>query len=301
MFLIYPASIPIEGSIHHKPAVIEFNTENAEPEFFNEPHLPKNVKYPVPKGMVQSAVNQNKYNELLRLLSLISNYYHFGYTSDQAWYIPISPERQGFQSAEWGQKMPPDIDKNEFDPKTRIEVNKKDSLEYYGDNLFNRITNEIIYPDTVEQLLDKYFELAESDKQILDKSIRLFCHGLELNAKIQSMAIVAFISSIENIVTFNHKDEPEDSCECGEIKYGVTRKFKKFVGKHIKAESNTKLKKYVDKIYDLRSKIVHSGGLHVGDLDRKMWVTPKLDEDTFLIQEIEQICRICLVNWIKNR
>ncbi len=120
MFLIYPASIPIEQYIHHKPVVIEFNTENAGPEFFNEPHLPKEIKYPVPKGMVQSTVNQSKYNELLRLLSLISNYYHFGYTSGQAWYIPIGPESQGFPSAEWGQKMPPDIDKNAFDSKTRI-------------------------------------------------------------------------------------------------------------------------------------------------------------------------------------
>lgn len=298
-FLIYPAPIKIEEYIHHKPAIIEFNSEEAKPEFFTDSHLPTNIKFPVPPDTVQAVSDQHKCNELLRLLSLLTNYSHFGYTLYQAWFVPIGSERKGFPSAKWGQEMVPKIGEKDFNPVSE-EVGKKDSLKYYGDNLFKRITNEITYPDSIEQLLDKYFELEELDKQALDKSIRLFNQGLEVKTKMPSMAIVAFISAIENIITYDNIDEPEDTCKCGEIKYGVTKKFKKFVSSFIKAESKRKRDKYVDNIYTLRSQIVHAGGLHIGDLDRNFWEKEK-GENPFMLNEIEQIARICLINWFKNK
>ena len=301
-FFIYPAPIKIGDYVHHKPAIIEFNTEKAEPEFFDDLTLPKNIKFPVPESTVQAQLIQHRYIELLRLLSLLTNYPHFSYTLYQAWFVPIELEiEEPSRLVKWGQEQVPTIGEENLSPESEYdEIEKKESVSYFGDHFFKRITSKVIYPDSMDELLDIYFDLSEQDKNVLDPSMILFTQGLELATNKQSLAIVAFISAIENLVTYDHKGEPEDKCECGEIKYGVTKKFKAFVSKFIKAESTTKLKEYVDEIYDFRSKIVHTGGLHIGDLESKFWES-RPENGRFIVNDIEQIARICLINWFKNR
>ncbi len=295
-FLIYPPPSNTEDYIQHKPAILEFNNEEASPEYFDDPDHPNT--YPVPQSAVQAQSDQRKCDELLRLLSLLTNYSHFQYPNFKAWFIPIDTKMGEFPLARWGQAFIPSIDLESSTPKYD-EVAKKDSVKYYDDNFFRRITDEVVYPETIEELLDKYFLLEEKHREVLDKSIRLFNQGLELETKMPSMAVVAFISAIENIVTYDSSGTPEDTCKCGEIKYGVTKKFRVFVGRYIRAESNTQRKKYVEDIYGLRSKIVHAGGLHAGDLDSNMWEGNQ-EENPFLLNEIEQVTRICLINWFKN-
>ena len=58
-FLVCPAPITIEEYIHHKPAIIKFYSEEAKQEFFNEPDLPKNIKYPVPQSNVYIKNTEN--------------------------------------------------------------------------------------------------------------------------------------------------------------------------------------------------------------------------------------------------
>ncbi len=301
-FLIYPWPHKIAGYIHHKPAIIEYYTEKAEPEYFDDPNLPKNIKFPLPESFVQGQLARQRFIDLLRLLSLLTNYLYFDYAAHKAWFIPMDPEsKEPFLPAKWGQEFSPTIDEENFRLESEYdEIEKKESVSYFGDKFSKRITSKVTYPESMEKLLDKYFDLSEQDKNVLNTSIILFTQGLELATNKQSLAIVAFISSIENLITYDHKDEPEDTCKCGEIKYGVTKKFKTFVSNFIKAESKTQLKKYVDDIYNLRSKIVHAGGLHIGDLDKTFWETSR-EEYPFIVNEIEQIARICLINWFNNK
>lgn len=300
--LIYPTPNIIDDWVQHKPAIIEFYTEKAEPRFFDDPMLPKDIKFPVPEPTVQSQLNHQRYVDLLRLLSLLTNYLHFSYTYYQAWFVPIEPlKEKHFIPAQWGQEQIPTIGEKSLNPESEYdEIEKKESLSYFGDNFLKRITSKVTYPDSIEALLDKYFDLSKQDKNVLNTSIILFTQGLELVTTKKSLAIVAFISSIENLITYDHKDEPEDTCKCGEIKYGVTKKFKDFVSNFIKAESKTKLKEYVNEIYNLRSKIVHAGRLHIGDLDNNFWELSR-EKNPFIVNEIEQIARICIINWFKNK
>ncbi len=297
-FLIYPAAIELEGYINHIPTIIEFSVEEAKPEFYELPDLPLGVRQPVRQSFVQNQYNQHRFNEILRLLSLLTNYYHFTYTPSNSWFVEIEPE-PSFPPIKWGQAMTPDIDENDCKPANK-EVEERDSVKYYGDNFIQKKSHFVTYPDSIEQLLDKYYKLPGPHKCALYKSIKLFNQGLELKHKMPSMAIVAFISAIENVITYDNTGKPEDTCQCGEIKYGVTRKFKTFVGNYIAAESNTQRKKYVNDIYNLRSKIVHAGGLHVGDLDSNFWEYPKVD-DLRTLEEIEQIARVSIINWFKNK
>lgn len=301
-FLVYPASIEVEEYVNHKPAVIEFYTEKAKPEFFDDPKLPKNIKYPVPESAAQAQLNHQTYVDLLRLLSLLTNYSHFSYGSYQAWFTPIDLEKPGsFSPAKWGQESVPTIDEENLDPESEYdEIERKESINYYGDNLFERISTKVIYPDLMEQLLEKYFDLSEQEKNVLNTSIILFTQGLDLATSKPSLSIVAFISAIENLITYDYRDEPEDTCKCGDIRYGVTRKFKDYVREFIRAESKTKLNRYVDDIYNFRSTIVHAGGLHIGDLHNKIWEAPR-EENRFIVDEIEQIARISLVKWLSKR
>ncbi len=301
-FLIYPVPNKIEDYVRHKPAIIEFYTEKAEPAYFDDPSLPKHIKFPLPESFAQGQLAHQRYIDLLRLLSLLTNFLHFDYTGYQAWFVPIEPaSKDPFIPAKWGQEFTPTIDEGNFGPESECdEIEKKESVSYFGDNLFKRITSKVTYPESMEELLGKYFDLSEQDRNVLNTSIILFTQGLELATNKQSLAIVAFISSIENLITYDHKGEPEDTCKCGEIKYGVTKKFREFVSNFIKAESKTQLKKYVDDIYDLRSKIVHASVLHIGDLDRNFWETSR-GKNPFIVNEIEQIARICLINWFNNK
>lgn len=184
-FLIYPAPIKIGDYVHHKPAIIEFNTEKAEPEFFDDPTLPKNIKFPVPESAVQAQLIQDRYIDLLRLLSLLTNYSHFSYTLYQAWFVPIGPEiEKPSRLVKWGQEQVPTIGEENLRPESEYdEIEKKESVSYFGDNIFERTTSKVIYPESMEELLDKYFDLSEQDKSVLDTSMILFTQGLELATK----------------------------------------------------------------------------------------------------------------------
>jgi hypothetical protein len=110
------------------------------------------------------------------------------------------------------------------------------------------------------------------------------------------------VSAIENLVSYDNNGK-EDTCKCGEIKYGVTRKFNTFVKQYLTASTEKEKNEYVDKIYDTRSKIVHAGGLHIYDLDQNFWDMWGKEElkDYLFLQNIESITRICLINWYKNK
>lgn len=292
---IYPSKTRIEEYIAHKPAILEFNLEEAEQQFFEKKQEGK-VEYPVPKGVVQAKAADNMYHELLRVFSLLTNYRHFTYNHHQAWCKHTDSKEFNSSSIKWSQELVPAFLDINFDSDTS-QISYQDTESYYGAFFLEHITPTIIYPENMEVLLDHYFSLPEVTKEVLDKSLRLFNQAIEIANKMPSLAIVAYISAIENLVTFQHQGEPQDLCGCGEIKYGVTKKFKTFVKEFIDAGSNTKKNKYVDTIYNIRSKIVHAGGLHVDDLDKNFWEKNK-SENPFLLFEIQQVARISLINWL---
>jgi len=167
-FLIYPVPNKVEDYVSHKPAIIEFHTEKAEPEYFEDPGLPTNIQFPIPESFVQGQLAHQRYINLLRLLSLLTNYLHFGYTGYQAWFVPIESEsKDPFIPAKWGQELTPTIDEEYFSPESEYdEIEKKESVSYFGDNLFKRITDKVTYPESMKELLDKYFYLSEQDKNV---------------------------------------------------------------------------------------------------------------------------------------
>jgi hypothetical protein len=292
---LYPSMSKIEEDIGHKPSIIEFKVEEGKKEFFEEKKRVGKVKFPVPKDAVQAVVANNRYHELLRLFSLFTNYHHFTYKNHQSWCIHLGTKGFKRDSINWGQEIVPSFIKMDFNPKTPV-AESQEMKEYYGGMAIEKFTPTVIHPENLATLLEKYFTFSDEMKDVFDKSLRLFNQALEIMSTMPSLSIVAYISSIENLVTHQHLGEPEDTCDCGQIKYGVSKKFKSFICDSIKAESNRKRNKYVDMIYDLRSKIVHAGGLHLNDLDNYFWKLNE-EENPFLLFEIEQITRISIINW----
>lgn len=302
VFKIYPF-LPVPDSyIRHFPTILEFSIN---------PLIDKHIE--IDDINLSSFINSNNgdvitegqrittfRNELLRMLSLLTNYYHFSYSINQSWFVPINTNSVGIPSPVWGQQWAPLIE-NDYNTVEFDKIELKKAQEYYGENFLHRVTNFILYPDDMDQLLDRYFALNDIDKDAFDKSIRLFYQGLILRNEMKSMSIVAFISSIETLANFDNINEPRDKCsECGNMKFSVAKKFKVFVEGSISAVSISQRKKYIKKIYDLRSRIVHTGLLHLSDMDRGFW-NSTYQAEPFIVEDIEQIARISLINWLKKK
>ena len=103
--------------------------------------------------------------------------------------------------------------------------------------------------------------------------------------------------NIDPSVNLEFKDIKSEKCEyCGQLKYGIARKFREFLLKYVGTAQENKPK--FNSFYSLRSKIVHTGELLKNE--RLFSGLPKYDRDLELLTQIEilQMGKLSIINWL---
>ena len=164
----------------------------------------------------------------------------------------------------------------------------------------DRTIDEILIPKYWEQVIERYYTLKSEEKQIARKVLKLFYDGIKLEVEYPSFSFISMISAIETLISFRCKEvKPEKCGECGQLRYSVTKKFILFTQKYL-GTNEAGLKKYLGKLYGLRSFIVHQGMLLLSDeryLTGERELDPKKD-DYWVRINTTLITRKIMINWI---
>lgn len=143
-----------------------------------------------------------------------------------------------------------------------------------------------------------YFKLNPRARNRYNASIFLYSNGEELLVKCASMAVVAYASSVENIIDFekSRKREMVSICDkCGQKQHKISLGFREFLQLH----SNSDLDRgnsLFNKFYSTRSKIVHAGSIL--DFDRMQTIFPVKEYENLV--EFSALVRISLFNYLVN-
>lgn len=154
-------------------------------------------------------------------------------------------------------------------------------------------------PDIFDEILDTYYSLGQDDKIALLKSATLFSNAKKIYQISPSISFACFVSSIESLVGYIHKDVKIENCkECSTPRYSVTRKFTDFLRRYT-SDSSEFIKFYRDS-YSKRSRILHAGDLFFGEHEPINW-DERDWQSHHMTFGIERICRIAITNWLLEK
>lgn len=323
-FQIFPASfdkVPQNKYATHFPVVLEFWVDLTKLHT-----IPDELSWLEEKWALSemtSVVNKVRY--ITSLLTAFTNHRFFTYSDNGgSWVIPISddilPEEQNNIPSEWAHKIfyypgiHQDVAITAFTNVNYPQIPKKQNqiLYYLIDPLDNH-KGEILLPPTITEIFDAYFDLDQKVQNIADSSAYLICNGVDLLNEMKSLSFLSFVSSIETIANQYYTDknkkveiECQDcksiksspfSCQrCGQPIWGIAAKFREFLSEYI-ANGEGPISKY-KKIYNLRSKIVHSGSLLLNDKQIDWNQIDGKNDHWMTLRDTMQFSRIALINWI---
>ena len=194
---------------------------------------------------------------------------------------------------------------------------QKRHFDYYLNDPQDHFDQEIHFSENMHLILTGFYGLNKKMKKAAISSAYLICNGMDLRTKMKSLSFLALISSIETLVNIEYstklkkiefecgdcktiKESPYNCRKCGRPIWGIAAKFRGFLAEFIH-DSEGSIKKY-KKIYGIRSKLVHSGSLLLGDnyID---WSDINSPNSNWLLHlEAMQFSKLALVNWlIENR
>ena len=315
------SGFPVEGSYRFAD---EFEILPADPEAPKPPglldHHPFTIEYRfiidetprksldgnrIPQWIIDNKNSFKTLKEIILLLTTFSQYRVFIYSNNQSWFIPIGKMSKEPKTKEiqWGQEcyMYEGFD-NKIESFTDTKSEQIKLIE--ANKFFNRYgirvdQNKLDFPENISNLFALYFSLEEGEKRAFLSSCSLFDQGMKLWSEHPSLSFAAIVSSIETLITFEHKDEKTEICKaCGQKRYRVIRKFQDFFGAY--GSPTPEFKKYSQEIYKYRSKILHRGELVFGEIEPRPFVNMVVFEDDQFRRSIITTCRICLVNWLLN-
>ncbi len=324
-FQIYPCDFkkaPASPYCSDFPLVIEYYVDEVP-----EVKLPDELQE-LSTWVHESTQKINQLNRLLRLLSVLTNHRFFiieesGYKWGKA--LPDlklnENEKEAFNSSS-SQTFSPgfyypsiaddlcitDFSEQKFPVAVLIEHTK-----YYRRVPSDDRDIDINFPNTIYQSVDKYFSLDNNRKKVANSVNHLICNGIEIKDKMKSLSFLSFVSAIETIVNYEFKkknDVIEFECnDCQTIKtsqftcpkcqrpiWGVKTKFKEFLKTYVSGTPKS-IEKY-NKIYNLRSKIVHAGVLLLGDEEIDWGESLNTNEQYTTYYESMQLARESLSNWL---
>lgn len=158
------------------------------------------------------------------------------------------------------------------------------------------LVDSLVFPSNVYEIMDSYFSLKGDLKNRLRMSLMLFYNSILLNEISPSMAYVALVSTIENLADIEREREgyKATKCkECGQKKYRALYYFRKTT-QILVGDSSNEFKKYLETVYEVRSKIAH-----VSDLMYSDYASAKIDfRSSRSLLTLRFIARIVLNNWL---
>lgn len=304
VFQIYPinsSQAPHDDNIKMHPLILEYCVRE-EKEIDVVKSLAEHQDI---ISTLASSANLQKF--ILRALSTFSNYYFFSPRSYLQWFIKVngSEEEVNSQKSEVGLNhfYYPGMEKENqiiaFSKTDFAEIPAKEHAEPFM-HLDIDGKEMVTFSKYIKGAFHNFYILSTEEQNQLYAAITLINNGLEIKDDLRSMSFISFISSIETMVALENKHVPNERCEtCGQERYKVVAKFKDYLLKY--ASDNPKIKKDIDAIYGLRSKIVHAGMLLLGDTDLDLSDSKSTDAQLHIHLQAMQVSRLSLMNWILKR
>lgn len=161
----------------------------------------------------------------------------------------------------------------------------------YYDTLQLYRESQLFVPSNIDERLKAYTQLPQKKKKDFTRAAYWFCLGQQYRSE-PSLAVLTFATAIECLLPGLSRQPCET---CGKPKGGgPTQQFKKFLAKY--APVSDSLKKYRERIYDLRSMLVH--GSHASRVDLGPMSLARDKESQMLLF---WLVRGALVNWLADQ
>ena len=297
----------VQHLTNHHPVIIEISYNKPDTEYILH-NKDIGIKNPINSDITEMTHGIIKIKEIIRLLTVFTNYPFFDYKFEQAWFQPFNGS--GFEQSVWGQKG---YHCSEFNKKiTSFSTNDHQKIEvndYQNYYIWNPDSRIISFPENLGHLFENYYTLTDKEKNSFDSACILFCNGLDLQFEMHSLSFAALISAIETLI--DYESEPIETCsgcnsiiksqfkcdKCGNYYWGVRAKFRKFL--HDYGSNDPEFRKYANKIYDQRSSILHKGKLLLRDLFKhSMSKFDEVSDEGLELRHLVVVTRICLINWL---
>lgn len=284
-----------KAMVGHHPLIFQWKYQ-APQSVEKEPGQPE-----MPQWVHENDASGAKAREIFLVLGVFLNSRLFEYQGKQSWFLPLDESHRGSMEPLWGQEFYTVKDfSSSIDDLSDVddigEIARVESNTY-----FNRYaeTFDAVFdiPEDLDFLLDAYFGLDTNQRERFLSACALFEKGSELWGSHPSLSFIAFVSSLETLINLEHEDEEVKKCgECGQDRYRVTKKFRDFFAKY--GSDSLEFKKYSMKIYQYRSKVVHTGELFVGEvIPERFGSHDRIFDDDFR-RSVTRTVRICIANWI---
>ena len=264
------------------------------------------------------AIRINKEKEILNLLSCLTNHRFFKYdTSMIGWGVKMSDkmvedmteeERQGmgnqdscmFLGVYNYSGLKEDLRIEQFtDFKPLASMKEALMHEYFTDDPIDDSKHEVHFPNTLYTALHNYYNLSSETRKKVNSCIYLACDGMDISSNKRSLSFLSYISAIEGLVGLENDSSPEICPQCKRPVFSVNQNFVKFLSKFVAGSAKSQ-KKYKD-IYNLRSRITHSGKLFLSDYELSFDESNGEKEYSEWLMRLEtlQLFRISLDSWLR--
>ena len=265
-----------------------------------------------------TALSLDRVKEICTILTALSNFEFFTYsTTDCAWGLvapPCSFDEMTLEEAVlWNKQagnsvwMIPSYTYVEFEHDRLISSiilespNKRmicdNNPRYFNDEPEEYGKSGIVLPENITTALDTYYGLDPVSRKSVLAAMTLISNGINLGVQYQSIGFISYISAIETLVNLEYKNVKVQHCkECGQPQYKVKKKFLDLLAKYVSSTKNSQSK--FKKMYDLRSKIAHTGELFISDVEFTLLKRDEMDGEWFKYLEVQQLARLCVFRWL---
>ena len=261
-------------------------------------------------------IRSNKEKEILNLLSCLTNHRFFQYDTNMiGWGIMIpnevineiipnldDQESCMFMGVYSYKGLKEDLKIEQFTNFKPIASLKEARMhEYFTDNPVDDYLHEVQFPNTLESALHYYYNLSSDTRKIVNSCIYLACDGMDISSNKRSLSFLSYISAIEGLVGLEDDTSPDICPQCGRPILGINQKFVSFLSKFVAGSAKSQ-KKYKD-IYNLRSRITHSGKLFQSDYELSFNENDEEKSYNEWLMELEtlQLFRISLDSWLRYK
>ena len=168
---------------------------------------------------------------------------------------------------------------------------------YFTNHPIEEDKEKVLFQDRIKTALDTYYGLPEDAQKRVFSAMMLIANGIKMGVQHQSLGFISYVSSIETMVELENRDLKIQHCEtCGQPIYSVRKKFLSFLEKYVSRTESSK-KKFSD-LYNLRSRIAHSGKLFISDLEFSLLNQEETNKEWFKYMEVQQLARLSLFRWL---
>jgi hypothetical protein len=252
-----------------------------------------------------------KKDKFLALLTAFTNNIFFNYTNTSgSWGIPVlSEDLKSEEINSWKSiwcmpyfhwpELPDQLKIKDFTVQRIESIKRVDHKIFYTNdpNLDYSSKENIVFPSSIDEIIDAYFILDSTMMGILDSAISYTVAAMDLKESKKTLSLLASFTSVETMVNLEYKELIAEKCTtCGQLKYSVARKFREYLLKYI--GHSEKNKKKFNSYYSLRSKIVHTGCQLKTELLFADVPAKEKEEELITRIEILQIGKLAITNWL---